>query len=155
MLLTEIFHDITPIPQNDGPNPICQIDYPQEFDMAQSYLRAILQKKEYSERALQLTAYCLQFNPANYTTWWYRRQCLSALSENEYDHTRVVKDLMLCSKLGGGNPKNYQIWFHRRNLLEYACKHYNDDGYLIQEELEYIAEVLNQDAKNYHVSLFL
>ena len=158
MLVTEIFNDITPIPQDDGPNPICQIDYPQEFDMAQSYLRAILQKKEHSERALQLTAYCLQFNPANYTTWWYRRQCLSALSEkNEknYDPTMIVKDLMLASKLGGSNPKNYQIWFHRRNLLEYTCKNYNENKeglHLIQEELDYIGKVLHQDAKNYHVS---
>ena len=162
MLVTEIFHDMTPIPQDDGPNPICQIDYPQEFDIAQSYLRAILQKKEHSERALQLTAYCLQFNPANYTTWWYRRQCLAALSSssesmNHFDHTRIVKDLMLASKLGGSNPKNYQIWFHRRNLLEQVTHSFieneHEDGlHLIQEELEYIASVLLMDAKNYHVS---
>jgi hypothetical protein len=32
-----------------------------------------------------LTALCLRYNPANYTTWWYRRQCLSALSKKVDD----------------------------------------------------------------------
>ncbi len=142
-----------------------------------------------SERALQLTALCLRYNPANYTTWWYRRRCLSALSGMDrddggvYDFKRIVEDLELASAIGGSNPKNYQIWYHRRSLLELSFEKLKKssiggrgskrgqgqeklegDGFgkdidsaidrmqLARDELEYIANVLKEDAKNYHVS---
>lgn len=122
------------------------------------------------ERALELTALCLKFNPANYTTWWFRRQCLASLStpptsdfESKYkffNENFIAKDLMLASKLGGSNPKNYQVWYHRRNLLEQSFSDMKSNSEieggsvleLVNEELEYIARVLAEDSKNYHVS---
>ncbi len=123
---------------------------------------------------MELTALCLRYNPANYTVWWYRRQIISTLSKQEsnaddnnindiitkhnswtyYDLERIQNDLDLASNLGGSNPKNYQVWYHRRSLLEYTFEtsNGNDDNIQIaRDELKYIEQVLDKDAKNYHV----
>lgn len=162
MNLSETFNDIEPIPQDDGPNPVCVIDYPESFVEVMGFLRAIMKKEERSERALELTAIALRFNPANYTTWWYRRQCLASLSNpppishcptdskfTYYSPELIEKDLKLAQVLGGPNPKNYQIWYHRRNLLERILRE-NPSLNIVEEQLEYIATVLKEDAKNYH-----
>ena len=125
---------------------------------------------------MDLTALCLRFNPANYTVWWYRRQILSTLSKQDkrnnndntiynsdtngkdlvyYELNRIKHDLDLASELGGSNPKNYQLWYHRRSLLEYTFETRNNiitntTDNILQDELEYIANVLDEDAKNYH-----
>ncbi len=48
MDLTTLFPDVTPIPQNDGPHPVCAIDYPEKFVEAMNYLRALIEKDEHS-----------------------------------------------------------------------------------------------------------
>jgi protein farnesyltransferase/geranylgeranyltransferase type-1 subunit alpha len=97
------------------------------------------------ERTLKLSATCLKLNPANYTVWHFRRQCLQSLG---LDQTSICQDLDLAANLGGDNPKNYQIWYHRRALLE------SFPGSLqqvfLESELSYIAQVLEEDSKNYH-----
>lgn len=123
-----------------------------------------------ADRALELTAVCLRFNPANYTTWWFRRQILASQSLPEQDkHSKftyfsqelICKDLQLVSKLGGSNPKNYQIWYHRRSFLEHSFSEIatgsTDEKLLnlLEDELKYIASVFDEDAKNYHVSFSL
>jgi protein farnesyltransferase/geranylgeranyltransferase type-1 subunit alpha len=96
----------------------------------------------FQDRALQLTALCLQFNPANYTVWHFRRQCLKVgLTEDLVDN-----DLELAAHLGGSNPKNYQIWYHRRALLE----SFGLSLERARKELDYVGTVLEVDAKNYH-----
>ena len=45
MDLSEVFKDVTPIPQDDGPNPVCSIDYANGFVEAMDYFRAILKMK--------------------------------------------------------------------------------------------------------------
>ena len=160
MILSETFHDIDPMEQDDGPHPVCVIDYPESFQEIMGYLRAILQKDERSERAVELTSMALRFNPANYTTWWFRRQCLASLSvppENlttnftYFSPKYIERDLQLASQLGGPNPKNYQVWYHRRSLLEQSFSEgSHDDLTPVEEELEYVATVLKEDAKNYH-----
>lgn len=142
--LPEIFNDLSPIPQNDGPTRVCVIQYPSSFTLAYNYMRAVWAAKEFSERALKLSATCLKMNPANYTVWHYRRQCLQFLGHSS-DKTSIQNDLNLASSLGGSNPKNYQIWYHRRALLET-----HDPCEFLDSELEYIAEVLQEDSKNYH-----
>lgn len=116
-----------------------------------------------------MTALCLRFNPANYTTWWFRRQCLASLSIPPssdfqskftfFSQNFIAKDLALAAKLGGTNPKNYQVWYHRRNLLEQSFSDIKSESdtdevsralELMNEEIEYIATVIAEDAKNYH-----
>ncbi|KAG7358312.1 protein prenyltransferase alpha subunit repeat-containing protein [Nitzschia inconspicua] len=143
--LSQVFSDMTPLPQNDGSDRVCVIQYPTAFALAYNYMRAIWQSKEMSQRALKLTATCAKLNPANYTVWHYRRQCLKdlGLASNE---DAVRQDLALAAALGGPNPKNYQIWYHRRALLEtHGVKEL-----FCRLELDYIKDVLREDAKNYH-----
>ena len=99
--------DIEPIPQVDGPEPVCAIAYSPEFVRAFNYLRALLKADERSERAFNLTTVCLKLNPANYTVWHFRRRCLVALSDagsegiSTIDVERIEKDLEFADKLGG------------------------------------------------------
>ena len=94
------------------------------------------------------------------------------LSENQ-----IIHDLKLASSLGGSKPKNYQIFYHRRMLLQSAfslslssssnetissgacdnkdldssTKSTRDALEWAKEELHYVAQVLKEDDKNYHV----
>lgn len=168
MDLATIFSDLKPIPQDDGPSPVCAIAYPLDFVEAMDYFRALIVAQEYSSRALGLTSICLKFNPANYTVWHFRRECLKALSSSSggVDEELVKKDLEFSATLGGANPKNYQIWYHRRALLEPILEQKEFDSSqnlpedlkqhildVTHKELMYVTIVLLEDAKNYHVSL--
>ena len=51
--LPEVFADVTPIPQDDGPNPVCAIDYSPQFVQAYDYMRAILKTAEKSRESLR------------------------------------------------------------------------------------------------------
>lgn len=62
--------DITPLPQDDGEQPLAQIAYTDEYSEAMSYLRAIQAKEEMSERALAITEHIIDMNPAHYTVWF-------------------------------------------------------------------------------------
>lgn len=143
--LPEVFADVEPVPVRDDEG-VAAIAYSEEFQTAFGYWRALLARDERSERALQLTATCLQLNPANYTVWHYRRLCLDAVYggggvgqpktaavNSEQEQARETRgsaptfdyipaDLQLAASLGGDNPKNYQIWYHRRALLEKVLK---------------------------------
>jgi protein farnesyltransferase/geranylgeranyltransferase type-1 subunit alpha len=142
--LSDVFPDLEPIPQDDGPEPVCVIQYPTSFRLAYDYMRAVWKEDELSERSLKLTALCLKLNPANYTVWHFRRKCLRHLG---LDKEIIFKDLNLSASLGGDNPKNYQIWYHRRALLENYPTLKQD---FLETELEYILGVLQEDSKNYH-----
>lgn len=145
MDIPDTFFDIEPIYMNEADDAVCKITYPADAAVAFNYLRAIIQLKEYSNRALQLTAICLGWNPSNYTTWHFRRRCIAAL---DYD---TITELKFVEGIAGSNPKNYQIWYHRRALIELKQDMLLDkNSKVLENELMYIESVLKVDTKNYH-----
>eukprot|EP01102_Stenamoeba_stenopodia_P006743 TRINITY_DN1878_c0_g1_i1.p2 TRINITY_DN1878_c0_g1~~TRINITY_DN1878_c0_g1_i1.p2 ORF type:complete len:302 (-),score=81.24 TRINITY_DN1878_c0_g1_i1:104-1009(-) len=130
------WQDVQPIPQDDGPNPVCPIAYTEQFVDTMSIFRAILQKDERSERALALTAEVIQLNAANYTAWHFRRLILESLNAD------LHREMEFCYQKAIATPKNYQIWFHRRWLVDKL----KDPS----KELGFTAQVLIEDSKNYH-----
>ena len=97
--------DVVPIEQDDGPNPVVQIAYSDQFRETFNYVRGCMQSNEMSERTLKLTKTACELNPANYTVWCYRRQILYRLESD------LNKELTFIGEMIKENPKNYQVNF--------------------------------------------
>lgn len=131
------FADLQPIPQHDGPEPVAAIAYDEEYMQAMGYLRALMAKEEYSRRVLQVTADVISMNPAHYTAWTYRANCLFEI------HADLKPELGWLEDFAMENLKNFQIWHHRQLILDA----YDDAS----GELEFVSRMLELDSKNYHV----
>lgn len=147
--------DVTPIKQDDGPLPLVSIRYPPGFEEVHDYFRAVMHAEEFSERALELTADVIDHNSANYTAWWYRRKCLSALKSD------LDAELDFTNGWAKENCKNYQVWYHRRWLIAEIAEQLQatEDSetaekldMLGRQELEYHLDCMqvNDDFKNYN-----
>eukprot|EP00618_Florenciella_parvula_P037168 CAMPEP_0119485856 /NCGR_PEP_ID=MMETSP1344-20130328/12426_1 /TAXON_ID=236787 /ORGANISM="Florenciella parvula, Strain CCMP2471" /LENGTH=316 /DNA_ID=CAMNT_0007520557 /DNA_START=19 /DNA_END=969 /DNA_ORIENTATION=+ len=130
------FADVTPITQDDGPNPVVAINYNDDYRELMDIFRAVTAADERSERALDLTAEVIEHNAANYTAWHFRRRCLEALGADLYKELRFIEEKAY------DTPKNYQIWFHRRAIVESLGDASSD--------LQFVSNVLLEDGKNYH-----
>ncbi|GAB2265639.1 hypothetical protein Dimus_000678 [Dionaea muscipula] len=130
--------DVTPVPQDDGPNPVVPIDYTDEFRETMDYFRAIYLADERSPRSLLLTARAIRLNAGNYTVWHFRRLILEALDAD------LWSELDFVGNIASSNSKNYQIWHHRRWLAEKLGTP------ATIKELEFTKKILSIDAKNYH-----
>lgn len=126
--------DITPVPQEDG--SVVVIDYNPDYRGMMNIFRAVIRNEEYSERVLRLTEKLLDANPANYTVWQYRRECLRNLGLD------LELELDFMDQFADNNPKNYQIWYHRRAIVEMMGK--------APRELAFCEKVFQVDGKNYH-----
>ncbi|RUS29725.1 hypothetical protein BC938DRAFT_480314 [Jimgerdemannia flammicorona] len=152
------WQDITPIPQDDGPNPLVLIAYSSDYTDAMNYFRAISSKNELSERALDLTTQIIGMNPAHYTIWNYRQNLLLALNKD------LHAELEFIDELSKERSKNYQVWYVASAVNpDFRATHYisptitrhhrqvvverlNDSS----RELPFIAYILEEDSKNYH-----
>lgn len=130
--------DVIPLPTDEGgPQPLAAIAYSDEYEETMSYLRAVMAANEFSERVLELTEDLIDLNPAHYTVWLYRAQCLLALDKDLKAELEWLNDIALA------HQKNYQIWHHRNLIVDKldAC-----DG-----EADFVEKMFELDAKNYHV----
>eukprot|EP00731_Ephydatia_muelleri_P020603 Em0013g330a len=137
--------DITPIPQDDGPNPVVSIAYSEKFRDVYDYVRAVMQRDEMSERAFALTADAIDCNPANYSVCY----CFYLTSQFALSQKLVQalgkdlkEELKFTVSVLREQAKNYQVWYHRQKLVELL----GDPT----EELAVTREVLREDSKNYH-----
>ncbi|XP_052207382.1 protein farnesyltransferase/geranylgeranyltransferase type-1 subunit alpha [Diospyros lotus] len=130
--------DVTPVPQDDGPNPVVPIAYREDFAETMDYFRGVYLADERSPRSLQLTAEAISMNPGNYTVWQFRRLILKALNADLHDELDFVE------RIADNNSKNYQIWHHRRWVAEKL----GTDA--MSKELDFTRKIFSIDAKNYH-----
>ncbi len=130
--------DVTPLPTDiGGANPLAAIAYPPQYEETMSYLRAVMAANEFSHRVLQLTSDLIEMNPAHYTVWLYRAQCLFALTAD------LQAELEWLNETALDHQKNYQIWHHRMLIVDKLDK---SEG-----EGEFVEQMFELDAKNYHV----
>ncbi|KAF8331276.1 uncharacterized protein EI90DRAFT_3123445 [Cantharellus anzutake] len=129
--------DISPVPQDEGSFvPMAPIIYGDEYKDATNYFRAILKKGEQSKRVLDLTEHIIRMNPSHYTVWQYRYDTLLAVKSD------LDAELDMMNDIASKHLKTYQVWHHRRLLLTHLRKP--------RPELVFIANALQEDAKNYH-----
>lgn len=129
---------IVPLPTDEGGSqPLAQIAYTEEYAECMSYLRAVMAANEYSERALALTEDLIDMNPAHYTVWLYRAQCLFAMNAD------LNQELAWLNETALEHQKNYQIWHHRNLIVDKldSC----------EGEADFVSQMFEKDAKNYHV----
>ena len=132
------WEDVVPLPTDEGgPNPLAAIAYSEEYEETMSYLRAVMGSNEYSSRVLELTEDLIDMNPAHYTVWLYRAQCLFALNSD------LRQELEWLNETALDHQKNYQIWHHRMLIVDKL-----DD---CEGEADFVAQMFKKDAKNYHV----
>ncbi|RVX72298.1 hypothetical protein B0A52_04503 [Exophiala mesophila] len=151
-----IWKDVTPIPLIDGPplqpgqtDPgpaLASIAYSPRYSEAMSYLRAVMAVNEASRRVLDLTEDIIAMNPAHYTVWLYRAECLKKVWKREGLDVQdgVTEELQWLEGISEKNLKNYQIWHHRQLLLSLMPS-------LPANETDFLARILSFDTKNYHV----
>lgn len=133
----EEWKDITPISQFSDNVQVLRIQYPEEYETTLNYFRGILDKKELSERAYNLTTAVLSMNPTNYAAWHLRRKCLDNCQLLSFQ-----KELEWLDTLMVENQKNYQIWQHRKVIIDKL----NDPSH----EKAILKAVFDEDSKNFH-----
>jgi protein farnesyltransferase/geranylgeranyltransferase type-1 subunit alpha len=128
--------DIEPIYNSVAEDSVVAIALRDEFLDAFAYLRAVMNKREVSERAFLLTTECTRLNPANYSVWEYRRFLLRELKKD------LKEELDFCEESIQDNLKNYKVWHHRREIISWIGEKKID--------MEFINSILQEDPKNYH-----
>ncbi|AQZ18851.1 RAM2 (YKL019W) [Zygosaccharomyces parabailii] len=144
----EGYEDVEPLPLDTGSeNELCQIMYSDEYKLVVGTARALMEQREYSERAKVLTEKVIDLAPAYYTAWNYRFDIVMHLAG---DNTAQVLDRELewLDEVTLNNPKNYQIWSYKEAIL----KHHPAPHF--KRELPILQMMLDEDTKNYHVWSF-
>ncbi|QSL66085.1 hypothetical protein MERGE_000458 [Pneumocystis wakefieldiae] len=128
---------LEPVFQDEGVDPIAPIAYPPYYSEAMAYIKAIMIKEEMSERAMRLTAYIINMNPAHYTIcyqlWHYRQFLMDMYGDPSME-------LNFLAEVLEKDSKNYHAWSYRQWLTE----RFN----LWDIELPYIDRFLKQDIRN-------
>ncbi|KAF9934201.1 CAAX geranylgeranyltransferase alpha subunit [Linnemannia zychae] len=162
--------DVVPIPQDDGPNPLVPIAYTKEYSTTMDYFRAMCRSQEKSERALDLTKTVIEMSP------YYRQQLLKDLNKdlteelqwiewmaNEHPksyqiwhHRQVIIARMADSLFHAASatpstiPSTAQVTDAAFSFDALSETQKVEATELVKGELDFIAESLRDDSKNYH-----
>ncbi|KAG1876401.1 hypothetical protein F4604DRAFT_1761388 [Suillus subluteus] len=128
--------DVVPLEQYENVAPLAPIFYTDEYKDATNYFRGIVKSVEMSPRVLELTENIIRQNPGHYSAWQYRYKTLMALKSPLDDELQLMDELAI------KHLKTYQVWHHRKLLVQQT----RNPG----PELEFIANSLQVDMKNYH-----
>ena len=120
--------DVAPVEQDEGgPAPPAPIAYSPEFASTMNMVRAVVASGERSTRVLALTRDAVRLNPAHYTAWHVRRECLSKagllrsqrvdrgapdpdIAEEDGNNSIMLAELVFVAEKLGESAKNYQLW---------------------------------------------
>jgi protein farnesyltransferase/geranylgeranyltransferase type-1 subunit alpha len=130
------YADITPVPSPQDPSGPFGIDYSEGYNTIMSLYRALLDRVEFSPRALTIVTRINTNTPSNATAWWYRQRIIESLGYNLDEEFSLLQTI--CEK----SPKPYQIWCHRMWLV-LRCEEPPD-------ETAFAQFVINRDEKNFH-----
>ena len=133
------WQDITPLPLPQQKGDAFQVRYTDEYVDLMGYFFAVLDKKEVSKRALDITNDVISQHPAHYTAWWYKSFILENLG---FDFN---KELAESTEILKKAPKSYQAWNYRQWLFE----HPKEDVSMINE-IPFLQQIFEIDSKNFH-----
>lgn len=124
---------------------LCEILYSPEYAETMAELRDSLERKEYSLKALDLTAKALGLLASHYTTWHYRFSIVQHLGLD------LFGELDWCEEVALDNEKNYQIWNYRQLVVQAIVDLADASRFDPHREYPIMAAMLDLDPKNHHV----
>lgn len=136
----DTWDDIEPYPAPQDENLPFYVKHTRPYDAMMGVFRVVIDKKEYSKRALDLTKYIVMRNPTNITAWWYREQVLEHIGYKWEEEMDFVDDILFKA------PKPYQAWNHKR-WLDDRCE-------TVPDEEKRLYRIISQDQKNFHAYNF-
>ena len=151
MILSDVFADIEPIPQDDGPHPVCAIDYPLAYVEAMGYLRAIMRADEHSGTSLQSFRFLQSPFASHELLGWPHILLPICLLD------RAFKLTSICLRF---NPANYTNWHFRRQILASLSTAPEESRVLnltfydlekIENDLDFTAQIGGNNPKNYQI----
>lgn len=150
----EEWKDVTPIGRNQVTEyptpepPVCPITKNEFVLEVQSYMRAMLNADERSERALKLTQDAIRINKSDFIAWYYRRNILLTLARADL----FEEELKFIESVAAKSPKNYQLYYHREAAVSFLQKHMDPEAFvkLVDKDFNWCTSIICEDSKNYH-----
>jgi len=144
--------------EQDDSEGICVINYPPEFVKLMDQFRKAVHEESYTMESFELTSSLLEYNPANYSVWLFRRRLLLGhppSQEGGVAGSFLAREMEYLDQMTEENPKNYQIWHHRQVLLAHIHPQgQQEDKAPAQAQLLFTHSIFREDSKNYHAWTF-
>ncbi|KAF7457043.1 protein farnesyltransferase/geranylgeranyltransferase type-1 subunit alpha-like [Cryptosporidium felis] len=126
---------------------VCRFTFGSEHYYLFCKLKKLLDEKDFSIDALEISTKVIDLNPQHYTAWYFRRriikECVINVLEYENKFEFLREELSFLRVLSERAPKCYQIWWHMRIVREWI-------GFEV-EELEFLNERIKNDSKNMYM----
>ena len=113
--IQDLFSDVKPVPQDDGPDPVCVISYPPAFSLAYDYMRARWEQ-DISASKFDGTAN----TPNGPFKYWFATQDI-----DNYDHWSKST-----SSLSEGVVINIGVMCESSGISKVICRQYSSSNQL-------------------------